>query len=112
MIFCKKFFYRAKAVKDKNSVRNLWRYLDVAMERSEQPWNIQVNVDTGDGRLFRINDVSYGRYDGSIHLHVDLSKPMSYPEFWEKEGWKPRPKKEKKETEPSAGTQNSDEPLV
>lgn len=108
MIFCKRFFYRSKSVRGKNSVRNLWRYLDLAMEKSEQPWNIQVNVDAGDGRLFRINDVSYGRYDGSVHLHIDLSKPMSYPEFWETKGRKPRPKRKESEEEEENRTEPTD----
>lgn len=90
-MFYKKFFYYAKAVRERNSVRNLWRYLDFMVEKSAQPWNIQVNVDSGDGRLFRITDISFGKMDKSVHLHVDLSQPMNYPEFWENEGWKSKP---------------------
>lgn len=108
MRFCKKFLYRSKSVRGKNSVKNLWSYLDLAMERSEQPWNIQVNIDTGDGRLFRINNVSYDRYDGSVHLRIDLSKPMGYPEFWETRGRKPRLKKKESEKEEGNVTELAD----
>lgn len=90
-MFYKKLFYYAKSVREKNSLRNLWRYLDFMVEKSAQPQFIQVNVDAGDGKLFRINDVSFGKYDGSVHLFIDLSQPMAYPEFCENVEWSPKP---------------------
>lgn len=84
--FLRKVLYASKAVREKNSLRNVYRLLGAMFNKAEankeQPQFIQVNVDLGDGKLYRITGAKYDKMSQSIRVFIDKEHPLTYPEFW------------------------------
>lgn len=83
----RRVFAYSKAVKEKNSLRNISRMFNAFADKEESKYEgqskfVQVNADLGDGKLYRITGATYDIMSQSIRVFIDKEHPLTYPEFW------------------------------